>query len=112
MQTQEAISTKTQKAHGRARVVEALIDDINADGAVARTAADAPEIDGNLFISPGESISARQRFQKKRQGRQSWCASRSLDPTRTICGATWSECVARLFRSIPVVRSIGVIIAA
>jgi ribosomal protein S12 methylthiotransferase len=63
MQTQEAISTKRRKRMV-GRVVDALIDEINADGAIARTAADAPEIDGNLFIAPGESISARQRFQK------------------------------------------------
>ena len=63
MQTQEAISTKRRRRQV-GRVVTALVDEINGDGAVTRTAADAPEIDGNLFVSPGDSISARQRFQK------------------------------------------------
>jgi ribosomal protein S12 methylthiotransferase len=63
MQTQEAISAKRRRLQV-GKVVTALVDEINADGAITRTAADAPEIDGNLFVSPGDSISARQRFQK------------------------------------------------
>jgi len=30
-----------------------IIDDIDAEGATCRTKADAPEIDGNLFIDEG-----------------------------------------------------------
>ena len=63
MQTQEAISAKRRRLQV-GKVVTALVDEINDDGAVTRTAADAPEIDGNLFVAPGDSISARQRFQK------------------------------------------------
>ncbi len=63
MQTQQAISAKRRRLQV-GKVVTALVDDINGDGAVTRTAADAPEIDGNLFVAPGDSISARQRFQK------------------------------------------------
>ena len=36
------------------RVIEAIVDDIDEDGiATCRTWADAPEIDGNLFIDEG-----------------------------------------------------------
>jgi ribosomal protein S12 methylthiotransferase len=64
MKLQESISAKRLKRHV-GRVVTALIDEVNADGGVARTSADAPEIDGNLFISPPASISARQRFKER-----------------------------------------------
>jgi ribosomal protein S12 methylthiotransferase len=63
MQLQEGISAKRRRGQV-GRIVTAIVDQVNADGAVARTSADAPEIDGNLFISQGESISARQRFLK------------------------------------------------
>jgi ribosomal protein S12 methylthiotransferase len=35
------------------RRVEAIVDEVDADGATCRTKADAPEIDGNLFIDEG-----------------------------------------------------------
>jgi ribosomal protein S12 methylthiotransferase len=33
--------------------VQALVDAVDADGAECRTWADAPEIDGNLFVDEG-----------------------------------------------------------
>jgi ribosomal protein S12 methylthiotransferase len=33
--------------------LEVIVDDIDEDGATCRTWADAPEIDGNLFIDEG-----------------------------------------------------------
>ena len=38
-------------------VVEAIVDTVDEEGAVARTWADAPEIDGNIFIDDGQSLS-------------------------------------------------------
>ena len=35
------------------RRMEVLVDAVDADGATCRTRADAPEIDGNLFIDDG-----------------------------------------------------------
>jgi ribosomal protein S12 methylthiotransferase len=64
MALQEGISAKRLKRHV-GRIVEALIDDVNADGGVARTSADAPEIDGNLFIAPPQSLSARLRYKER-----------------------------------------------
>lgn len=42
-----------------------LIDDVNAEGGVARSTADAPEIDGNVFIAPPTSASARMAWRQK-----------------------------------------------
>jgi ribosomal protein S12 methylthiotransferase len=40
------------------KVLEVIVDEVDADGAICRTKADAPEIDGNLFIDEGfESLS-------------------------------------------------------
>ncbi|MEO1959807.1 MAG: 30S ribosomal protein S12 methylthiotransferase RimO, partial [Paracoccus sp. (in: a-proteobacteria)] len=33
--------------------VQVIVDQVDADGATCRTKADAPEIDGNLFIDQG-----------------------------------------------------------
>ncbi|HET7780623.1 MAG TPA: 30S ribosomal protein S12 methylthiotransferase RimO, partial [Rudaea sp.] len=41
-------------------VVDALVDHVDASGAVARTAADAPEIDGVLRIADGQKLKAGQ----------------------------------------------------
>ncbi|MGL6209036.1 MAG: 30S ribosomal protein S12 methylthiotransferase RimO [Paracoccaceae bacterium] len=35
------------------RVLEVIVDEVDAEGATCRTKADAPEIDGNLFIDEG-----------------------------------------------------------
>jgi ribosomal protein S12 methylthiotransferase len=34
-------------------VLQVIVDEVDADGATCRTKADAPEIDGNLFIDEG-----------------------------------------------------------
>jgi ribosomal protein S12 methylthiotransferase len=35
------------------KVLEVIVDEVDEDGATCRTKADAPEIDGNLFIDDG-----------------------------------------------------------
>ncbi len=61
MQTQQQISTnKLQQKIGRS--VDVLIDEVTAEGAVGRSYADAPEIDGLVFLDnatylkPGEIV--------------------------------------------------------
>jgi ribosomal protein S12 methylthiotransferase len=36
--------------------IKVLVDEVGADGAVARSAADAPEIDGNVLIADGQKL--------------------------------------------------------
>ena len=38
------------------RVLDVIVDEVDADGATCRTKADAPEIDGNLFIDDKEKF--------------------------------------------------------
>ncbi|MEH6752013.1 MAG: 30S ribosomal protein S12 methylthiotransferase RimO, partial [Paracoccaceae bacterium] len=53
MEKAQAIS-EAKLAAKVGRVIEAIVDDIDEDGiATCRTWADAPEIDGNLFIDEG-----------------------------------------------------------
>ncbi len=49
MKVQERVS-KRRLARKVGKTVKALIDAVNPEGAVARCSADAPEIDGNVFI--------------------------------------------------------------
>ena len=59
MQTQAQISAaKLERKIGTA--VKALVDHVDADGAVARTSADAPEIDGVLRILDGQTLKPGQ----------------------------------------------------
>ncbi len=59
MATQAAISAK--RLQGRiGSVLQALVDHVDADGAIARTAADAPEIDGVLRIADGARLKPGQ----------------------------------------------------
>ncbi|MCC0078191.1 MAG: 30S ribosomal protein S12 methylthiotransferase RimO [Rhodobacter sp.] len=52
MEKAQAISeAKLQTKVGR--VLEVIVDDVDDEGATCRTQADAPEIDGNLFIDEG-----------------------------------------------------------
>jgi ribosomal protein S12 methylthiotransferase len=51
MKLQERISTQRLQ-HKLGRTLKVLVDRINADGAVARSSADAPEIDGVVHIAP------------------------------------------------------------
>ncbi|MGA2548786.1 MAG: 30S ribosomal protein S12 methylthiotransferase RimO [Burkholderiaceae bacterium] len=64
MAVQEPISAqRLRKRVGSVQTV--LVDGVNRDGAVARSQGDAPEIDGNVFINPPESISQRARYREK-----------------------------------------------
>lgn len=64
MEHQQAISA-ARLAKKVGREIEVLIDEIDKDGPVGRSSADAPEIDGNVFITtartlqPGDLIRAR-----------------------------------------------------
>jgi len=49
MKVQERVSKK-RLARKVGKTLKVLIDTVNTDGAVARSSADAPEIDGNVFI--------------------------------------------------------------
>jgi ribosomal protein S12 methylthiotransferase len=53
MQVQEAISAKRlQRKVGK--TLKVLIDEVNQDGGVGRSMADAPEIDGVVYVAPAE----------------------------------------------------------
>ncbi len=52
MEKAQAISTAKLEAKVGQRI-DVIVDEIDADGATCRTQADAPEIDGNLFIDEG-----------------------------------------------------------
>ena len=52
MQKAQAISEAKLAAKIGQRV-QVIVDQVDADGATCRTKADAPEIDGNLFIDQG-----------------------------------------------------------
>ncbi|MBL4890652.1 MAG: 30S ribosomal protein S12 methylthiotransferase RimO [Rhizobiaceae bacterium] len=60
---QEISSNKLQAKIGQ--VVEVLVDEANAEQIVARSAADAPEIDGNVFIQPNRDVEAGDFIQVK-----------------------------------------------
>jgi len=67
MAAQQEISSKKLQAK-IGRVVEVLVDEVNPEQIVARSAADAPEIDGNVFIQPDSSIEAGDFIQVKIEG--------------------------------------------
>jgi len=55
METQQAISAeRLQRKVGR--TIEVLIDEVDQEGAIGRSSADAPEIDGNVFIDDPRSL--------------------------------------------------------
>ncbi|KAG4080815.1 hypothetical protein HA402_009986 [Bradysia odoriphaga] len=64
MEHQQQISTARLQAKV-GRDIEVLIDEVDADGAVGRSSADAPEIDGCVYVSaeqtlkPGDLVRAR-----------------------------------------------------
>ena len=49
----------------RGRTIEILIDEVNAEGAIGRSSADAPEIDGKVYLEgatdlhPGDVVEAQ-----------------------------------------------------
>jgi ribosomal protein S12 methylthiotransferase len=64
MAVQEEISSRRIRRHV-GKVLRVLVDDLNPEGGVARSYADAPEIDGNVFVSPPTSISGRAAWRQK-----------------------------------------------
>jgi len=64
MAVQEEISSRRIRRHV-GKLLRVLIDDVNAEGGVARSFADAPEIDGNVFIAPPQTASARLAYRQK-----------------------------------------------
>jgi len=64
MAHQQAISTE-RLARKVGREIDVLIDELDEDGAIGRSSADAPEIDGNVFVSserqlrPGDMVRVR-----------------------------------------------------
>jgi ribosomal protein S12 methylthiotransferase len=64
MQLQEKISTRRLKRHV-GRTLKVLVDEVSAGGAVARSSADAPEIDGVVRIEDAGSLAAGDWAQVK-----------------------------------------------
>jgi ribosomal protein S12 methylthiotransferase len=50
MQHQQAISTEIL-AERVGNTIEVIVDEVEEDGAIARSAWDAPEIDGNVYLN-------------------------------------------------------------
>ena len=57
MQLQEEISAE-RLARKVGKTIQVLVDSVDEDGAIARSAADAPEIDGVVYIDDGQSLKA------------------------------------------------------
>jgi ribosomal protein S12 methylthiotransferase len=55
MAHQQAIST-ARLATKVGKDIDVLIDEVTEEGAIGRSSADAPEIDGNVFVSTGRSL--------------------------------------------------------
>ena len=55
MEHQQSIST-ARLAKKVGKEIDVLIDEVDEDGAVGRSSADAPEIDGNVFVSSDETL--------------------------------------------------------
>ncbi|MDD5181511.1 MAG: 30S ribosomal protein S12 methylthiotransferase RimO [Gallionellaceae bacterium] len=55
MQLQEEISTE-KLGHKIGREITVLVDEVDGEGAIARSSADAPEIDGLVYIDNGQSL--------------------------------------------------------
>ncbi|MDK9725438.1 MAG: 30S ribosomal protein S12 methylthiotransferase RimO [Sterolibacteriaceae bacterium MAG5] len=55
MQHQEDISTQRLEAK-IGRSITVLVDDVDEEGAIARSSADAPEIDGLVYITDGDDL--------------------------------------------------------
>ena len=57
MAAQQAISARRLKTR-IGREIDVIVDEIDGDRALARSAADAPEIDGRVYLSAGKKVSA------------------------------------------------------
>ncbi|NDY82278.1 30S ribosomal protein S12 methylthiotransferase RimO [Orrella sp. NBD-18] len=55
MAHQQAIST-ARLARRVGKEIDVLIDEVNEDGAIGRSSADAPEIDGNVYVDSEDSL--------------------------------------------------------
>ena len=55
MQSQEKISA-ARLARKVGKTIQVLVDSVDAEGAVARTAADAPDIDGLVYVTDGHTL--------------------------------------------------------
>ena len=83
MEVQAEISAaKLRKKVGRTLTV--LIDEVGADGAVARSAADAPEIDGLVRIGDGTSLRPGQFAEVRVTGASEHDLDASLSPTGRV----------------------------
>jgi crotonobetaine/carnitine-CoA ligase len=60
MEVAEEVSAK-RIAKKVGKTLNVLVDEINADGGIGRTAADAPEIDGVVYIAPTTKASKRYK---------------------------------------------------
>ncbi|GAK46223.1 conserved protein [Tepidicaulis marinus] len=64
MQTQQEISAK-RLARKVGTMIDVIVDEVDGEGAIARSKADAPEIDGNVFLNgdtdvkPGDIVQVR-----------------------------------------------------
>ena len=64
MQTQQDISAK-RLARKVGTMIDVIVDEVDGEGAIARSKADAPEIDGNVFLNgdtdvkPGDIVQVR-----------------------------------------------------
>jgi ribosomal protein S12 methylthiotransferase len=64
MAAQQAISAR-RLARKVGQTIQVIVDSVDGDGATARSTADAPEIDGNVFLpahprlEPGAMLAAR-----------------------------------------------------
>lgn len=81
MEVQEAISaTKLQNKIGRIEMV--LVDEVNDDEAIGRTSADAPDIDGVVYLSGAEGLVAGDLVEVqivKADGHDLWASPPSRD---------------------------------
>jgi ribosomal protein S12 methylthiotransferase len=59
MAHQEDISTQRLEAR-IGRTIEVLVDDVDEEGAIARSSADAPEIDGLVYVTDGHDLEIGQ----------------------------------------------------
>jgi ribosomal protein S12 methylthiotransferase len=70
MRLQEAISAR-RLARRVGQTITVLVDEVGETGAVARSAADAPEIDGVVIVEDGQSLTpgefARVRVERAAQ---------------------------------------------
>ena len=55
MQLQEEISGE-RLACKKGKTMQVLVDEVDEEGAIARSSADAPEIDGLVYISNGQTL--------------------------------------------------------